>query len=248
MAELLLKVGTVGPDPLYQDGDIVCAFNQKRIKHVHAQHICHIKNFGFNIFKLRAADTLAKVYHEKIYKYKFERISAREIRRTNLDTLEEEIFSNVPNSKGEYIHVKDFINHQKRSNNHKIFGTAGNEFWYGGTRTPTDSALIDIWTEIESRTAYREINFPNWPLSKTELKNFRAIKVDDFDDVEAGVLVSAETSGKDDEIVIVKKRKHFVSWRTLPSLTSVSDIENKDIIIDTRDSESFTRSLTVGTK
>ena len=46
--ELLLKVGSNGPDPEYQDGDVVCAFNERRILCCHAEMICHVQKVELN--------------------------------------------------------------------------------------------------------------------------------------------------------------------------------------------------------
>src|SRR5687768_2274240 len=84
---LQLKIGTVGPDPAYQDGDIICAFNRRRCRCVHAQHICHPWKATPNAHGLLALSTVVHDYFEKTHQYRFERVSRLEVLRTNLITL-----------------------------------------------------------------------------------------------------------------------------------------------------------------
>ena len=70
-------------------------------------------------------------FMEKTHAYKFERLNASELKRTNLDTEEEEVLSDIANANGEYIHIHDFLTHHLRNPRHKIFGSAGAEIWYG---------------------------------------------------------------------------------------------------------------------
>lgn len=65
-------------------------------------------------------------YAGTVYQYKFEVVSPTRVKRTNLITLEEEIFGPTPNAKGESIHLAEYLNR------HTVFGAKGNEYWYGG--------------------------------------------------------------------------------------------------------------------
>jgi hypothetical protein len=249
MAELILNVRSTSIDPKqYQNGDIICAFNQKRIRNVHAQHICNINNFGFNSDGLRPTNTLAQVYYEKSYKYKFERISSYEVKRIDLDTLDEMIFSNTPNENGEYIYVPEYIKDLKKHSKHKIFGNPGSEFWYGNLKNPDDSKLTEVWSEIEARTVYRETDFQLWPLTDIELKHFLVLKIDDFSDIIGGELVAPETHMEGEEIIIDKKRKNKVDWENLSLPNSINDIKDINKKIDIRGFFQFDRSLIVKTK
>ncbi len=155
MAELALKIGGTAT---YEDGDIVDAFNRRRIRHVHAQHICHVKH---------GRSELSEVYRAKTRQFLFQRVSKLEVVRTNLLTLAGEILSDKPNASGEYIDVPLFIARRLKHPRHGIFGPPGVERWYGGTTTATHAILDDVWAEIEGRTQYQESEprFQQYPLS-----------------------------------------------------------------------------------
>jgi len=80
MAEALCKIGDNGT---YEDKDILCAFNNRRIWCVHAEHICHPKlvRDSENPFLHLAQDTLPEMMLIKTMEFKFERISSATVRK-----------------------------------------------------------------------------------------------------------------------------------------------------------------------
>ena len=50
MAELIVNVN---PNSTYEDGDILCAFNDRNVQCTHAQQICHHQHAGFTNDGLR---------------------------------------------------------------------------------------------------------------------------------------------------------------------------------------------------
>ena len=69
MAELALKVNA-GAN--YADGDIIAAFNDRRIRCTHAQHICSVMNAGGGIGVHRDSNHVAKDFFELTHQYRFE--------------------------------------------------------------------------------------------------------------------------------------------------------------------------------
>jgi hypothetical protein len=213
MSEIILKIG---PGSNYEDGDIVCAFNNRRIRGIHAEQICHIKTIGLNADGLRQINSLPELFQKEVYQYRFERVSKTEVKRINQITLEEEIISNIPNAKREHIYLDEFLTRRKKNPNHRIFGTAGNEVWYGGITDVSNIRLDNIWQKIEERTEHREVNHKDWPCSDQELRHFFVVPTDDFDDAQADELVSSIESKPDERghKTIIKKRKSKVNFRT----------------------------------
>jgi len=251
MAELILKVGDHVGDTAYKDGDILCAFNDCRIHCVHAQHICHPDKMSFNSAGLRDADNLLDVYLKNTYQYKFQRVSDHEIKRILLLDMSEEIIGAIPNSKGEYMAVMSFIARRKKHARHRIFGTDGAEFWYGGRTTITDAINTTIWDEIESRTTKLKADHSLWPLTDNEKKSHFAITVDDFDNAEAGLLVAPEVDNADpDNPVMVKKRSRNVDWEVLDSMSTdtISKLRDPSKLHDSRDKFSYVRATEVKAK
>lgn len=252
MAEFCLKVKRDEiPEPAYQDGDIIVAVNDRRIKDVHAQHICNRKLAGFNKDGLRPSGSLPEVYLSKIYTFKFERVSKTEIRRTNLLTLEEDILSGTPNQKGEQIDVELFITRRKKHHNHAIFGKPGEEYWFGGYQDNSDTKLDEVWQEIEARTAFRKVNHTKWPFTPHELRQFLVLPVNNFTIEEETELTASVI---DREGNILKKRKNSINWRDLLGKTPLENdptlekILDKNISVDIRGKGLFERSTVVRVK
>ena len=227
MAELVLKVGTSGPDPAYQDGDIIHAFTRRAIRCVHSEHICHLKNFGYTPDGLRP-DSLAKMWREKTHKYRFERVSRTEIKRTDLATLAEDVLGPTMNTAREQIDVPQFIERQLRDGRHCLFGTPGREVWYGGHIDISHARLNLVWAEIEARTAFREMNFPRWPLSLDPM--ILPLPVTDMSDERAELLTKEEWH--EDPVPrlsrLIRRRNYSVAWRALPSSVGLTVTEVLD--------------------
>lgn len=246
MAELILKTSTNGPDPAYQDGDIIHAMNDLRIYDVHAQHICHKDEIGFNGDGLRPANSLTEMYLTKCRQYKFERISITEIKRITLATMDEEILSDKLNADGEQMNVALYIRRRKEHGKHLIFGTAGSEVWYGGRTSQTTAISDDIWNEIESRTAYLKTNYNRWPFTGNEKRQHLILAVDDFDNVTRG---SLEESEYDRDGGIVKRRKNKVDWHSIGlSAAEIDDVLDPDKEVDIRESRTFDRATIIEAK
>ena len=96
MAELAIKVGS-GAN--YKDGDILCAFNSRRIRCTHAQHICHVKQAGGGIGGLRDNAHVARDWFEHTHQYRFERVSRTEIKRILLSDMSEVLINGGPKRK-----------------------------------------------------------------------------------------------------------------------------------------------------
>jgi hypothetical protein len=245
--ELALKVGTT---PTNDDGDILDAFSSRRIKAVHAQHACNavVETDGSG---LRIRGTLAELILQETRQYKFIR-SGSVITRVNRLTSESEDVS-------DQIKIALFLERRLSNPNHRIFGTPGNEVWYGG-RTAYDAVTLDrVWAEIEKRTELREADHRQWPCGRQDLREHLIIPVDDFDDSTAEELKSPliRLTGKtnpdtgEPETERLKRRKHRVDWTADLGL----DLEerelvlNKTITVDLRTVKSpYVRSGIVRTK
>jgi hypothetical protein len=234
MAELVLKIGSPDPgNPLaYQDGDILCAFNRRRIRQVHAEHVCDVRKTAFNRDGLRV-DSLARDFRERTARYRFERVSATELLRTDLATLATKTIGPTPDEDGHYCHVDQYLARRKASPNHAIFGTEGAEVFYEGMRRTDHAALDLVWQDIEAKSAFREADHTLWPLSEREKRHFLALPVDDFDDTERGVMETPAFSGQ----TVTKIRQRKVAWQALlptPVGKTIQEIQNRGIAVDIR--------------
>ncbi|MCH8292396.1 hypothetical protein IH992_14995 [Candidatus Poribacteria bacterium] len=289
MAEIVLKVGSSGPDPQYQDGDIVSVFNNLAIDYVHAQHICFPRAIEQR-FANKTSDGLLPIgglehfFCKTIFQMEFERISLLEVRAKDLQTLEE--FVDGPrgwfpkrkltgwgvstdglaqrnrNQVTEYFFdlrpggthndVPDSIKRSRNSNGKLIFGTPGNEVWYGGRMIRTATTVAEVWTEIELKTSLRKGDFTDFPLQDGDKKGFLALTVDDFDEVERASLIASDIDETNlDNPILLKKRKQFVDWKNLTGISgsTIARIEDRDQVVDLRGAaKKHLRSVIVDTK
>jgi hypothetical protein len=242
MAELLLKIGD-GAN--YEDGDILCAFNDRRIQLVHAEHICRVGKAGTqNGNRLRPNDSLTRMFLEKTRQYRFERISRAEVKRVTIATGQQATFGPMAAAGGEHMHVQEHVDRLLRHPRHAVFGEPGREIWYGGRTRHTHDALDAIWSEIEERTEYRRADHRRWPAGEQDLVSHLLITVDDFSDADAAELVAPlDAPGRK------AKRRHWVSWQALQALEGqVPRIESRRARVDVRDVACFQRASVVRQK
>lgn len=230
---LIIKVGTVGPDPNYQDGDVLTAINRRRCRCVHAQHICHPRVAARNRDGLILPDHHARDFCEHTHQYRLERVSRSEVMRINLLTLEEEILSAKPNDRGEAIDVEMYFDRRRKHAHATLFGTTGQEIAYGGAVNFTNANLDRVWQAIEHKTSEREANYQDWPAGQVELRAHLLLRVDDFTDSEAGELESPLVGRNGGTVA---KRKHSLEWRGLLTPKQLADVEDRSRMADLRES------------
>tara|TARA_R110000744_G_scaffold102116_1_gene196456 strand:- start:766 stop:1635 length:870 start_codon:yes stop_codon:yes gene_type:complete len=164
--EIIVKIND-GPSPTsYKDGDVVRAVSMSDIYYCHAQHKCHVTNFGFTTGGMRIADPLLIKFLEKTRVYKFERLNSNDVKRTNLITSEEGVFNNTPNDDGERIDVQQYVSRLIRDDKHLVFMSNGLECWYGKNRVDID--VDSIWSDIETHTDFLQSDHIHFPLADIE--------------------------------------------------------------------------------
>lgn len=221
MAELLLCVtDEVRPDTAYQDGDIVCAFNDRRILCCHAEMHCHPRRAPRNGSGLILPGSLAQRWYERTAQYRFERVSATEVRRTVIATGQVEVIGPRPNARGERMDVRLYLRRRRARADHRIFGEDGAEVWYGGTTDVSMPVVAAVWDEIEEHSPHRRAEHRLWPLGGVERRHFLPLSMAaDVDDATAQAMESPEVDETDpDNPVTLRKRTQAVPWRdVLPS-------------------------------
>lgn len=247
MAELLLKTDAGSG---YEPGDILCAFNARRIRCCHAENICHFRKANRNASGLIVASEVARDWYEATHEFRFERVSATEIERVTIATGARERLSDKPNAKGEAIDVRLFIARRKQNPLCPLFGEDGAEFWYGGRIDTSNAKLTTVWNAIQTKTPHRETSFQRWPMGTQELRSHLAIRVNEFDDVEAETLVAAEVDDTKPDLPVVQKRRNRVDWETRLSLTAADrqKVRDKSEAFDLREVRQYTRASIVTAK
>ncbi len=236
MAELALKIA---PGANYSDGDILCAFNSRRIRCVHAQHICHVKQAGGGIGGLRDNAHVARDWFENTHQYRFERVSRTEIKRILLADMSEVLIDGTPkriDGKSQHMDVERYVNQRMLHNGHKMFGVKGAEIWYGGRTDVSDAKLDLVWNAIETKTRHLEINFPRWPVGRKDLISHLFVTVDNFNETVVNDLVAPKLDLTDPENPItLKKRLHHIDWKAAIDSKEHLAIEDKALSVDLRE-------------
>lgn len=231
-AQLMIRpVDSANPNGS-KSGDIIAAFNRRRIRHVNAQHFCKPVHAGFNGDGLRPTGLHHQAWFEATSKYKFERLSTHEVRRTNLITLDDEVIDQFHPT--EPMLVDEYIRRRIKHARHKIFGTAGAEVWYGGSTDVSWEKMDIVWESIETHTPNLESNNWQWPATPRELRRYGWISSTDFTDEDAGRLTRPLLDLTDPENPItVAKHEFRIQWQDLRGAI-VSVWENENLISDIR--------------
>ena len=97
MAEWAIKIGDSKTPGRYQDGDVVDVFNRRRTRLCHADMICHPRVNGKKVGgQLGTAYPLLEKYLQRQHRYKWERVSRTEVKRTNLWVGGEIVYGATP--------------------------------------------------------------------------------------------------------------------------------------------------------
>jgi len=227
MTEIVLKVD---PGAGYVDGDIIEAFTDRQILHVHSEHLGDTRKFSFNGHGLNNITDLSKKIKDVYFEYRFERVNKTQVKRINLTTLEEEIFGEPD------IYVEQYIKYHTNSLGlrHQIFGTRDNEIWYGGGQDFSDTNVNAVWNHIETDTVNvrTDEEFTIYPIGVQDSKSHLLIPTTTFTDADAADLILPKTSGNGD---LLNKRKHHLTWQTMDEfIGNKTDIQNKNISVDYR--------------
>jgi hypothetical protein len=226
VAELLLCVHG-SPDPRRpQRGDVICAFNRRRISACHAEMICHPVRAGVTSAGLRPNVSVSRDWMERTYQYRFTRVSATEVERLDLATMGVEVFGPP------HIDISQFLALRLAHPQHRIFGASGAEVWYGGRQDLSLTALAAVWSAIETKTPLREADHSLWPLSDVERMRFAALGVVDFDDVQRVDLERPGEDGGPGRPALA--RLYSVDYRAILTAAEIAAIEDPTQAVDLR--------------
>lgn len=244
MADIVLKVGSASG---YEDCDVLCAFNDRRISQVHAEHIASPKLRPDLNPRVGSADrgfivrgTLTELLCSKMFRYRFERQSKTAAKRIDLITKEELIIDGTPriiDGKLESMDVELFIKRRIMEDNHGIFGSEANAVWFGEARVPDKSNLSDVWDRIEDEAKLMRSDHTLYPLTDRERAVNLPISFADFDDEAASSYVSPLI----DETGVVKKRASLIEYPKIFADRS-EKINDRSLIEDLRDQVERTTS------
>lgn len=187
MAEILFNVGN---KVNYEDGDVLFAFNDKRILKINAQSIA--KKFTKSDGLVESGEIIDK-YLRNTSLYLFERVAHGRVKKTNLETGE----VNYAGDKGsEPMDVPLTVKYRKESKNFPIFGISGKEYWFGGNRMPSMEEVDEIWAMIEKKGKGLKDENRTKKYGRLDLYNRVAVPSVDFPDEDIKELEAPITEQK----------------------------------------------------
>jgi len=216
MADIVAYVGNHRNPFGYRDGDVIRTYSNMRILNTYAQHFCHPTLQLFNSDGLRYPNTLLEIYLANVHQKLFQSISKTHVLCTNLWTGDREIFGPPDGSGKPHVWLQEDLRFKMRHHRHKIFGTKGKEWWYGGPIKINPRTIHKIWCEIEERMGVKRENYNLFPIGYEAMALYVSISVDDFSSEEGELLVSPEFGGNRN---IIQKRKHKIQWSQLEGIS-----------------------------
>lgn len=244
MAELAIKIDDGAG---YEDGDVLCAFNRRRIRCVHAEHLC-LPKVGNRLADMDGngimpAGHLSQDWMEATHEYRFERLSSTEaqvVRMADGETIRFESGVEFVGFDGrpQHMHIEECVRAKRRAQQFPVFGVYGREVWYGGRIDFSDKALDKMWKAIVDKAGKTDKDFPYWPAGSHDLKSHLFVSVDDFDDDEAEAMVRPVVDEKTAEKAMLKKRAvKATDWKAVAVAigTTEAAVKSKTTIVDKRD-------------
>ena len=227
---VIVKVGTNGPDPGWQDGDIICALNWHRTRCVHVEHICHPQHMTGGKGVRRPLNMIGRLaFLENVKEFRFDVLNSTQVKRTTLDGGLEEV---LPMGTTEYITRR--LQHER----HMIFGVEGSEVFYGGKTLSTDANLDTAWDVVEANTGNREEQFDFWPCGALDLQHHLVLNATDFRDTDRGDFEEQDTDDTDpDNPIMVKRRLRKFEWQQVNGMSAaqIAQVQDRSVPVDIRD-------------
>jgi len=237
-AQALIVPNDKGPDPQYQSGDPLVVWNNRRIRQVHAEHICHPRVDGLKVKGLACNGyPMLRKMLELTKQYQYERQSTNEVLRTNLRTSEEDTMSPTATDPKLRMQVAQTCEAAVAAGSKRVcFGTLENLVWFGGRTYVADSDLEAVWTQIETLSAHRERDFISIPWGRADGFAFLAITLTNMSDERANELVMPDIDDTDPENPITIRRRRFkIPWEDLAEMKGhVDDVKNAEKFTDLR--------------
>ena len=222
MPEITIQIGD-SVNPLgFRDNDIVHAMNDLQLLWHHTLAITDHRKIPGGFFKpvhSLAYRRLRAFSHDMI-----QRISAKEIRVTDLTTSEEIIKSDVPNAKKQVCHVRQYMARAMAAGKRAMFGNEQNAIWFEGWRDVTLPRIGTLWADhITSQTGLRAVDHRRRDYSANHLKRYLIIVTNDFSDARREWLEAPQMDNTDpDNPVMVRRRRRYIDWRNLPGMSGAT--------------------------
>ncbi len=240
MAELLIKVGTNGLDPAWQDGDVLHAWNNRHIEYAYlSNELCHPWNATPNGDGLIDTGTIYEDLKRHTYRWKFEQLAEKTFRETNLVTLATRDITDDP----EATNIKKWLNRQLRKTNavnggtyFPLFGITGAVVWYKREGNTSQPQLNLVWVDVEAKTPERQVDHQNSNLGQGDLKRILAVNTTNFNQATKEIYETQIVDDTDPEnTFLVKRRTHLVPYWDIGGLKNhLTDIRDPNIVVDLR--------------
>jgi len=243
VAEKIIYVeqGIARPDPAPQNGDIIYAFNNRRILQIHAYVICWPRVNGLKVGGYITGQPFAPLlekYLAHIHPWKFIRTGMTHAKAIALrDMPDKGILKGQEVDASKTADINNYVFRRRVKGKQPLFGTNGREIWYGGRSDLSVACINKIWDDIENDTPKVRVDHMRMPLDNTTRNCHLWIPVPDFTDDERHSYEEAVHDNTDPKNLVLKKhRKRKIDWENLPRLSgdTITKIKNPDIPMDMR--------------
>jgi len=189
MAEILITPRASGG---LEDGDVICAWNSRRIKSTHAQHICHWLFAGFSSEGLRPDGSLSRKWCDSVWQYRFTRTGPDSADRVETDSAGNVLAVDAvtwPTGK-----LDLYLSRRRRHAAHRIFGRDGAEIWHGGRSLINATDTDRQWSLIQTHSDHEPSPGPCAhcgqdhslsPWGRLDVQHLLAVRVTEFNEIEA---------------------------------------------------------------
>ena len=240
MAELIIKVGTNGPDPAWQDGDVMHAWNNRDLELMYLENeLCNPWNAPLNGDGLVDTGTIYEDFKRHTYRLKFEQLTATTFRETNLLTLDTRDIAGTT----EATKMKKWLDKQLLIFNTAnggtyvhLFGVLGAVVWYRRSGNSSQPQLNLVWADVEAKTAEQQVDHQESLLGQEDLKRILVVKTTNFDQsIKAGYEANLVDQTDPDNVIHVRRRNHTVPYWDIGGLKQhVTDIRDRNVAVDLR--------------
>jgi hypothetical protein len=258
VAELIIKVGTNGPDPAWQDGDILHAWNNRDIEWQYLKNdLCHPWKATLNSDGLIDLGTIYEDLLRHTSRFKYEQISVNTVTRTNLVTLETEDINEVPNANGETLELQKWLNRKMAHTNpvnggtvFPLFGATGAVVWYHKEGNTSQPVLNALWVDIEAKTSELQADHQDSILEPSVLQHNLVVKTTNFTQAIKATYEAQLSDETDPEnALLLKRRTHFVDYWDIGGIQEhTDDIRNPNVAVDLRSTVTKVHSNIINVK
>lgn len=107
--------------------------------------------------------------------------------------------------------LDEFIRRRLKHTRHAIYGTPSNEIWYGGRTDYSQSAVDQVWDEIETHSPRQRTERVHtlWPFGRLDIRHMLAVRMEAMTDDQANRMVAPQYKMDDNGEFVWERHEHI---------------------------------------